>query len=137
MDSGASASIIHDSFVRTNKFHTRKTFANKWFTIGGSFSTLWKAEVKIKPPELNLTVHIFAPFHVTSQKSTSNCDVIFGRPFLRVVGISPDFQKNYFGSKINNKVPMKLINCKMRTNFAIQDSQNIKIQKGKLKRKNN
>ena len=29
MDSGARASIIHDSFVCTNKFNTRKTSANK------------------------------------------------------------------------------------------------------------
>ena len=29
MDSGESASIIHDSFVCTNKFNTRKNSANK------------------------------------------------------------------------------------------------------------
>ena len=66
MDSGASASIIHDSFVRTNKFNTRKTSANKWSTMAGSFS-----------PDLNFTAHIIAPFHITSQKS--NYDAIFGQ----------------------------------------------------------
>ena len=29
MDSGANASIIHDSFVRSNKFNTKKTSVNK------------------------------------------------------------------------------------------------------------
>ena len=39
MNSGASALIIHDAFVRTNKLKTRKTTANKWSTIDGSFLT--------------------------------------------------------------------------------------------------
>ena len=68
MDSGASASIIHDSFVRTNKFNTRKTSANKWSTMAGSFSTSYEVEVKLKLPELNVTAHIIAPFHVTNKK---------------------------------------------------------------------
>ena len=76
MDSGAIASIIHDSFVRTNKFNTRKTSANKWTTMAGSFLTLCKAEVKIEFPKLNVMAHIFAQFHITSQKS--NYNVIFG-----------------------------------------------------------
>ena len=75
MDSGASASINHDLFVYMNKLNTRKTPANKWSTIVASFLTSYKAEVKIKLPKLNVTAHIFAPFHVTSQKSNHN--VIF------------------------------------------------------------
>ena len=66
MDSGTSASIIHDSFVRTNKFNTRNTSANKWSTMAGSYSTSCEAEVKIKLPELYFTAHIFAPVHITS-----------------------------------------------------------------------
>ena len=73
MDSGASASIIYDSYVHVNKLNTRKSFANKWFMMAGFlFLTLCKAEVKIKLPELKFTAHIFAPFHVTSQKSNYN-----------------------------------------------------------------
>ena len=68
MDSNASASIINNSFVRANKFNTRKTSANKWSTMAGSFSTQCKAGVKMKLQELNPMAHIFAPFHVTSQK---------------------------------------------------------------------
>ena len=60
MDGGASASIIHVSFVRTYKFSSRKTSANKWFAMVGSFSTSCEAEVKIKLPQLNLMAHIFA-----------------------------------------------------------------------------
>ena len=57
--------------------------------MAGSFSTLCKAEVKNKLPELNFTAHVFAPFHVTSQKS--NYDVIFDRDLLRELGINLDF----------------------------------------------
>ena len=62
MDSGASVSIIHDSFVCTNKFNIRKTSANKWSTMAGSFSTPCKVEVQIKLPQLNFTAHFFASF---------------------------------------------------------------------------
>ena len=37
MDSGVIVSIIQDSFVRTDKFNTRNTSANKWSTMAGSF----------------------------------------------------------------------------------------------------
>ena len=50
MDSGVSASIIHDLFVCANKFNTRKTSANKWSTMAASFSTSCKVEVKLKIP---------------------------------------------------------------------------------------
>ena len=116
MDSGASISIIHDSFICTNKFNTRKTSANKWSTMAGSFSTLCKVEVKLKLPELNFTAHIFAPFHVTSQKS--NYDVIFRRDLLQELRINLDFQNNFFNWK-ETKISIKSINCKTRTNFSI------------------
>ena len=67
--SGASASIIHDSFVRNNKFNTKKISMSKWPSIAGSFLTSCKAEIKIELLILNFTAHIFVPFHVTSQKS--------------------------------------------------------------------
>ena len=62
MDSGASASIIHDLFAHTNKFHSTKTSANKCSTMVGSFLTLFEDEIKIKRPKLNFTAHIFIPF---------------------------------------------------------------------------
>ena len=64
MDSGASASIIHESYV--SKI-TRKTSMNKWFTIAGSFSTSSKTGITLKIPELNVTAHISTPFHVTTK----------------------------------------------------------------------
>ena len=88
MDSGASASIIHESFVHTNKFNTRNTSTNKWSMMAGYFSMSCKVGVKVNFPELNFTAHIFAPFHVTSQKS--NFDVIFGRDLLQELGINLD-----------------------------------------------
>ena len=86
IDSGASASIIHNLFVHTIKFKTRKTSTNKWSMLTRSFLRSCKAEVKIKLPELNFTAHIFAPFHVTSQKS--NYNVIFGQDLLQELGIN-------------------------------------------------
>ena len=83
MDNGASASIIHNSFVQTNKYNTRKTNKNKWFTVAGSFSMPCHAEVKIKLPKLNFTALIFAPFHLTSQKSSR--DVIFDQDLPREI----------------------------------------------------
>ena len=107
MDSGASASINHNLFLCTNKFNTRKTSANKWFMIAGSFPTSCKAEVNIILPELNFMTHIFAPFHVISKKS--NCNVPFGQYLLRELGINLDFQNNFVGWK-ETKIAMKSIN---------------------------
>ena len=82
MDNCTSASIIHES---QKNFITRKTSANKWSTMAGSFSTSHKAEITLKMPELNVTAHISAPFQVTTKKS--NYDVIFGRDLLRELGL--------------------------------------------------
>ena len=89
MDSGASLSIIHDSFVHADKFNTRKTSKNKWSTMAGSFLTLCKAEDKIKLPELNVMAHIFAPYYVISQKS--NYNVIYDQDLQHELGINLDF----------------------------------------------
>ena len=103
MDSGASASIIHDSFVHMNTLKTRNTSANKWFTMAGSFSTSSEAEVEIKLPESYFMPHIFTPFHISSQKSDS--DVIFGQDLLWELGINLEFQDIFVGWK-QTKIPM-------------------------------
>ena len=46
--------------------------------MAGSFST---SHIKFKMPELNGTVHISEPFHVTTKKS--NYNVILGKVLLR------------------------------------------------------
>ena len=97
--------------------------------MAGSFSTSCKAEVKIKFPEFNSIAHIFAPFHVTSQKS--NCDVIFGQDIPQELGIKLDFQNNFVIWK-EAKTPMKSIICKIRTNFAIQESK-LRVQQIELR----
>ena len=122
MDSGASASIIHESYVSQNSFTTRKTSTNQWSTITGSFSTSSETKITLQIPELNVAVHISAPFHVTTKKS--NYDVIFGRDLLQELGIQLDFQHNSIGWQYIN-LPMKAIDCKMRTHFTIQDSNNV------------
>ena len=70
------------------------------------------------------------------------------RGLLPELGINLDFQNNFVGWK-EGKISMKSINCKMRTNFAIQESNIIrratnriekildaKYEKGKFKRNN-
>ena len=52
--------------------------------MAGSFSTSYKAEVKIKCPQLKVNTHIFVPFHITSQKC--NYNVIFGHKLLQELG---------------------------------------------------
>ena len=122
MDSGASASIIHESYVSKNNFITRKTSANKWSTIAGSFSTLSR-ETKItsKKPELNVMAHISMKIHMTTRKI--NHDVIFGKHLLRELGIQLDF--SFIGWQ-NILFFMKPMDCKMRTHFTIQDSKNVR-----------
>ena len=71
MDSGASASIIHKSYVNKNNIITRKTSANKWSTMAGSFSRSRKAKITLKMEELNVTSHISVPFHLITKKANA------------------------------------------------------------------
>ena len=131
IDCDANALIIHNSFIHTTDFDTRNTFANKWSTMAGSFLTLFKAEVKIKLPKLYFTAHIFVRFYVTSQKS--NYDFIFGQDILEKLRMNLYFQKQLRCLKIK-KILMKSINFKMRTNFAIEESKNIKSAAIRIKK---
>ena len=68
MDSGASASIIHKSYINKNNFVMKKISANKWSTMAGSLSISCEAEITFKISELNVTAHISAPFHASIKK---------------------------------------------------------------------
>ena len=72
MDNSASILIIHDSFVFTNKLYTKRTTAIFWSLMAGSFLMSCKSEVGIKLPEFKVKAHIYASFHVVSQKSNYN-----------------------------------------------------------------
>ena len=77
MDSGASTSIIYDSFVHTNKLNTT-TLPR---ISGPQCLNLFQAKVKIKLPKLNFTHHVFVRFQVTRQKSP--CDVCLAEIYYR------------------------------------------------------
>ena len=62
---------------------------------------------------------ISVTFHVTIKKG--NYNVVFGRDLLQVLGIEIDIQNNFLGWQDIN-IPMKPIDCKMKTHFTIQDS---------------
>ena len=131
MDSGASTSIIHKSYVNKNNFITRRISANKLFTLAGSFSTSHEAEITLKIPELNVTAHISESLQVTTEKS--NYDVFFGRDLLRELGIPLDFQNDFIQWHYINLL-MKSVDFKMRAHFTIQDSKNIKNANKRVKK---
>ena len=68
---------------------------NKWSTMAGFFTTSCEAEIMFKIPELDVTAHTSAQFHVTTKNS--DYKVIFGRDLLRELGIQLDFQSNIIG----------------------------------------
>ena len=82
-------------------------------------------------PELNVTAYISAPFHMTTKKS--NYNVIFGENLLRELGIQLDFPNNFIGWQDTN-LPMKPIDCKVRTYFTIQDGKNIRNATKRIKK---
>ena len=91
--------------------------------MAGSFSTSHVTEITLKILERNVTTHISAPIHVTTK--ISNYNVIFGRDLLRDLGIQLNFQNNLIGWQDIN-LPIKLIDCKMRTHFTVQDNKNLR-----------
>ena len=99
--------------------------------MAGSFSTSQEVEITLKMPEINVTAHISAPFHVTTKKTYY--DVIFGRDLLRELGIQLDFQINFIGWQAIN-LPMKPIDSKMRTHFTNQDRKNVRNATKRIKK---
>ena len=59
--------------------------------------------------------------------------MIFGRGLLWELGINVYFQNNFVGWK-ESKIPMKLINCEMITNFTIQENKNIESATNRIKK---
>ena len=121
LDSGASASIISNSYVAKNDYVKNKTSSN-WATMAGTFKTNRVATVSLKLPELNHTAEISEKFHVTEEKF--NYDVIIGRETLRKLGIVLDFKKSV--TMWNNVIiPMKPANCTIKEHFIIRDSERV------------
>ena len=63
----------------------------------------------------------------------SNYDVIFDRDLLWELGIQLDFQNNFIGWQDIN-LPIKPMDCKMRTHFTIQDSKNVRNATKRIKK---
>ena len=58
LDSGASASIINEKYVRKKNYYLKKTSSNTWSTMAGSFATSYETEVTLQLSELFHTAHI-------------------------------------------------------------------------------
>ena len=99
--------------------------------MAGYFSTSREAEITLKIPEINVMAYISAPFHVTTTKN--NYNIIFGRDLLWELGIQLDFQNDLIAWKDIN-LPMKPMDCKMKTCFTIQDSKNVRNAIKKIKK---
>ena len=131
MDSGASASYIHKFYVNKKKLlrrrHPRKSGPQRLDLF------LCHARPKLcqKISELDVTDHISVQIHVTTNKR--NYKVIFGRDLLRELEIRLDSQNNIIGWQDIN-LPMKPIDCKMRTHFTIQDSKNVRHATKRMKK---
>ena len=131
LDSGASASIISEKYVRKKNYYLEKTTSNTWSTMAGSFATSYETEVQLKLPELYHTAHITATFHVTKQ--IGNYDLIFGRDLLRELNIVLNFSNNTVECN-DYHMDMKPRNCTAETNFAIQESESVRNATTRIKK---
>ena len=84
LDSGASASIIHHSYLRKKEFTQDKNI-HEWTTMAGTFKTTRTTNIELKLPELNSTANIAVKCHMTKEKS--NYDLIIGRDILHICRI--------------------------------------------------
>ena len=130
LDSGASASIIQHSYLRKNDFTQDKTI-HEWTTMAGTFKTTRTAKIELKLPELNSTATIAVKCHVTKEKS--NYDLIIGRDVLRELGITLDFSNNTTNWQ-DVTIPMKPINCDIKTHFTIRDSTRVQSEIQRIKK---
>ena len=130
LDSGASANIINHSYVRKNNFTQDKEIV-QWETVAGQFKTTRSAKVDLKLSELNSTANINVKCHVTKQKS--NYDLILGRDTMTELGITLNFANNTTHWQENN-IPMKPINCDVKTHYAIRDSTRVQSETKRIKK---
>ena len=130
LDTGASANIIHHSYVRKNDFSKKQ--ANRTFdTLGGKFKTTREANVRLTLPELNSTAELEVTCCVTKQES--NYDIILGRDILRELGLKFDFSMN----KIiwdNIEISMKPVDCNQKEHLSIQDSDRVSKETKRIKK---
>jgi transposase InsO family protein len=130
LDSGASASIVHHSYVAKNDFVKNNT-KQEWATMAGTFKTTRVANVKLRLPELNPTAVLNVHCHVTKQES--NYDIILGRDILRELGIKLDFSNNKIILE-HSEISMKPLNCNVKEHFAIQDSKRVHAETKRIKK---
>ena len=130
LDSGASASIIHSSYVLRNKLR-KNDVTREWSTMADTFKTTRLAEIKLKLPELSDSAEINVNCHVTKQKS--NYDLILGRKILRELSINLNFSNNTTNWNYTS-IPMKLVHNSTRTHFVINDSKRVSSETKRIKK---
>ena len=131
LDSGASASIVHQSYVRKIDLVRNTSRKASWTTMAGTFRTIAIAHLELELPELNHTAVINAEFHVTSQESTY--DIILGRDLLRSLGLNFNFKENTITWE-HVSIDMKPRDCEIKSHFAIAESNSVKEATGRIKR---
>ena len=130
LDSGASASIIHSSYVGKNDF-SNKNKKTTWKTLAGDFTTTRMANINLKLPELNPTAEINVNCHVT--KNESNYDLILGREVISELGLTLNFsRKTIIWEHV--EISMKPIDCTANEHFQIKDSKSVHDASKRIKK---
>ena len=130
LDSGASASILHSSYVLRKEVR-RNDVTHEWSTMAGTFKTTRLAEIKLKLPELSDSAEINVNCHVTNQKS--NYDLILGGEILRELGINLNFLNNTTNWN-ETSIPMKPVHNSTRTHFSISNSKRVASETKRIKK---
>ena len=130
VDSGASASIIHEKFV--SDLPKQKAKGVTWSTMGGQFKTVETCETKLCLPELNATALINVNLHITNQDS--KYDIILGRDVCGQLGIVIDFEKGLI--KWNEaQARMKYSNLRDgKVIYHIDDSRQVQLATKRVKK---
>ena len=92
--------------------------------MAGTFKTTRTAKIELKLAEINSTENITVKCHVTKEKS--NYDLIIGR-------ITLDFSNNTTNWQ-DMTIPMKPINCDIKTHLAIRDSTRVQSETQRIKK---
>ena len=102
LDSGASASIMKESFAK--KLRTKNDEHTSWTTAAGKLRTSQKCQTRFELPEVSNTMVIQTPIHLT--KHLDRYDMIMGRDMMKELGIKLDFEHEFIHCQ-HVEVPMR------------------------------
>jgi hypothetical protein len=92
LDTGTTSTIVVRQFIRKGRAKGYKGKRTVWNTLGGQFSTNWKALIEFKFPELSNDKKVTWICHVDDKTDhkTASYDIIIGMDLMTDVGIYID-----------------------------------------------